>query len=152
LYLSRLSNSGQLTLPDFYQRALPRDARLAVIPIGEVLVIVPYDDAFAEMAVREQTHRHKQERTKLPADIVVQLLGLLVAAGIAGGGIYSARPCRGWGAVLVTSLAGILIGLVQAIRVIRMEREDLTKIELPTPEQKTRSKPSAESPKPRKKQ
>jgi hypothetical protein len=90
LYLSRLSNSGQLTLPDFYQRALPRDARLAVIPIGEVLVIVPYDDAFAEMAVREQTHRHKQERTKLPADIVVQLLGLLVAAGIAGGGIYFA--------------------------------------------------------------
>jgi len=50
--ITRLSNSGQLTLPDFYQRALPHDARLAVIPIGEALVIVPYDDAFASVTGR----------------------------------------------------------------------------------------------------
>jgi hypothetical protein len=47
-------------------------------------------------------------------------------------------------------LAGIIIGLVQAIRVVRMDREDLTRIELPAPEQKTRNKPRAENPKPRK--
>lgn len=109
-----------------------------------------------EMATKEQAHRHKLERVKLSADFVPQLLGLLFAAGIAGGGIYfawdlfSKGHTVGGGAVLVTSLAGIIIGLVQAIRVVRMDREDLTRIELPAPEQKTRNKPRAENPKPRK--
>jgi uncharacterized membrane protein len=95
----------------------------------------------------EQSHRHQQDQVKLFADVALQFFGLLVAATLAIGGIYCAWDLfsKGnvWGVgILITSLAGIIIGLVQAIRVLRMNREDLSQITLPAP----KPEPSDDSP------
>jgi bifunctional DNA-binding transcriptional regulator/antitoxin component of YhaV-PrlF toxin-antitoxin module len=50
----RLSEKGQLTIPADYRRAhaLGRDSTLVLVEMGEALVVVPHDEALAEVGAR----------------------------------------------------------------------------------------------------
>lgn len=54
LSVARLSEKGQLTIPAEYRRdfALERESTLLIMQVGGALVLVPHDEALAQVAAR----------------------------------------------------------------------------------------------------
>ena len=52
LSIATLSDTGQLTLPDQYLHTWPQGETFVVMQVGEALVLVPRDEAFAAVTAR----------------------------------------------------------------------------------------------------
>jgi bifunctional DNA-binding transcriptional regulator/antitoxin component of YhaV-PrlF toxin-antitoxin module len=54
LSLARLSEKGQLTIPANYRRThqLERNSTLVLVEVGDVLVLVPHNEALSEVTAR----------------------------------------------------------------------------------------------------
>ncbi|HWP43605.1 MAG TPA: AbrB/MazE/SpoVT family DNA-binding domain-containing protein [Blastocatellia bacterium] len=52
--IARLSENGQITIPDEYRRALAlsTDSSVVLVQVGDALVVAPYDDALAAVTSR----------------------------------------------------------------------------------------------------
>lgn len=84
--IERLNQQGQITIPDDYRRALDLSdgSAIAVLHVGDVIVLAPYDDEFAEVAGRLEVAMHDSgltledmldEAGKVRADIVKKEFG-----------------------------------------------------------------------------
>jgi bifunctional DNA-binding transcriptional regulator/antitoxin component of YhaV-PrlF toxin-antitoxin module len=59
--ITRLGAKGRLTLPAQYRRALALsgDAALALVQVGDALVIAPHDEALAAVTQRLEAQMHR---------------------------------------------------------------------------------------------
>jgi bifunctional DNA-binding transcriptional regulator/antitoxin component of YhaV-PrlF toxin-antitoxin module len=60
LSIARVGADGRLTIPAEYRRALSlsRDAAVALVQVGETLVIAPCDDTFSALTQRLEARMH----------------------------------------------------------------------------------------------